>query len=399
MVAAVFFHGLRRGGSASAVSPTPQSLPLQNLFYYISQRAGPGIIMRPQTALLTLLLAAFSAPQASPLQRSSWDYFSQLTQDKDHVRPAQQLKHGQEMRDLKGSFQDGTNYVGGVLQKLTSLDSGAQSRFYQDVNGLRQLIQGEIESLRLKLSSYTDEGHPEVSEKLGNLRRRLILLAEKLTDQVSLQARELQQHLRSSLSMMAQRSRNAEKTQQFAIQYAEEIALHTDQAKEIFQPYVDRLVAEIQHSFEELHKDIVPEQANQYIQEFSNGLTQNARDLHLKIQRRLEHLKGQLSLHSSHVLSPQQAPQQALDLCLEDLTKEVQERIEEFRRDTVLQIDHFTRTIDGEVEDMKLKLRSLPSYLEEFQENSTPLEDVHVRLDSLWRAISQSLGSPRGSID
>lgn len=295
-------------------------------------------------------------------------------------------------RNLKGSFQDGTNYL-----KLAFLNSGVQSRFYQDVNGLWRLIRGEIESLRQKLSSYANEGHPEVDAKLEHLHLRLTLLAEKLRAQVSLQARELQQHLRPSLSL----SGNPEETQKFAVRYAAKVAFQIEQVKEILQPYVDRLVAEIRHGEEELHKNAVPrattapEPANQQIQDFSNRLTQNARGLHLEIQGSLEHLKGQLSLHSGCILA--EGP--ILELCLEDVAKEAQERIEEFRRETVLQTVHFSRTLDQEVEDMKLRLRSLPADLEEFQESSAPLEDVQVRLASLWRTISQSLDRPRGSVD
>ncbi|XP_062994962.1 apolipoprotein A-V [Elgaria multicarinata webbii] len=402
--------GTRPGSMGSRVWPRLESVCIGLLW------TGPfrvslwrlRLIMTPKAALLAGLLMSVSASQASPLPSGFWDSFSQLTHDKDSLEQAQQLELGQGMSNLKESLQDGANYVGNVLEKLAPLNRGFHPQFSQDAHGLRRLISGEIESLRMKLSPPMDEVCQKISQSLENLRLHLTPITEELIDQVSLRARELRQHFRPSLNTKAQVQEGLGNAHRFAASYARKMAFLTDQVKEIFHPYTDRLVSEIRHSVEELHKNVVPqatvmrEQLSQSIQEFSDKLIHNVRELQLEIERNLQHLLGQLSLHSSalrsqHFFSSQEDLQRAVHLYLADMAQEAQERIEAFRRDATLHIDNFTKTTEEEMAEMTLKLSPPPPYLQKFQENSSTPEDWHVRLATLWKDIAQSLSEPSGS--
>ncbi|XP_067422008.1 apolipoprotein A-V isoform X1 [Emydura macquarii macquarii] len=342
-----------------------------------------------------------AASQAELAKNGFWDYLSQLTQDKGSMAYTQSMKLDQEIKKVKESIQEGVSYMGHLLEKLAPLNRGLQTRFYQDSDSLRRLIRKELEGLRVKLSPYVDEVHQKISKNLEALRFQLTPFTEEFLDQVLLKARELEQHLTPTRDMKAQLLEGVDEVQRFVAQYAKKIAFHTDQVKEVFHPYAARLVTEIHRNMEELHRNVIPhtkvspEKLHQYIQELSGTLTQNARDLHQKIHRNLDHLKEQLCLYPSglreHFAGTAVDPNWAVDPYMEGLTQEVQQRIEEFRRDTFLQIDDFTRTIDRETEEMKFKLSPLSPYSEEFQDSSAPLEDLHVRLDSLWKDISQSL--------
>lgn len=296
-------------------------------------------------------------------------------------------------RNLKESVQDGVSYMGNFLEKLAPLNRGLQPRLYHDSDSLRKVIRKELESLRVKLSPYVDDVHQTVGKHLEDLRYRLQPFTEELLDQVALKARELRRHLTPSREAAAQLLEGADEVQKFMAHYADKIAFHTDQVKDIFRPYADRLVTEIHRNVEELHRNVVPhsqaspEQLNQYIQELSAKLTRNARDLHQKIQRNLEQPKAKLSPRSS---SLQQPPAPG------ELAREVQRRVEEFRRDTHLQIQDFTRTLDQETEEMRRKLSSRPPYFGDPQEGPPPVEDLHARLDALWRDLARSLAEKGG---
>ncbi|KAM9255726.1 apolipoprotein A-V [Cariama cristata] len=315
-------------------------------------------------ALLLTLLATLAVSPAELARSGFWEYLSQLTSDKDGLEHGQSGKLGRDITNLKESIQDGVSYMGNFLEKLAPLNRGLQPRLYHDSDSLRKLIRKELESLRVKLSPYVDEVHHKVGKHLEDLRYRLQPFTEELLDQVSLKARELRRHLMPSREVTAQLLEGADEVQRFMAHYADKIAFHTDQVKDIFQPYADRLVTEIHRNVEELHRNVVPhtqaspEKLNQYIQELSAKLTQNARDLHHKIQRNLEQLKAKLSPYPGSLREP---PSPA-DPYPEELAREVQRRVEEFRRDTYLQIQAFTRALDQETEEMRLKLSSPPSY-------------------------------------
>ncbi|NXN56215.1 APOA5 protein, partial [Rynchops niger] len=351
-----------------------------------------------KAALLLTLLATLPVSPAELARSGFWEYLSQLTSDKESPEHGQSSKLGSDSVNLKESTQDGVSYMGNFLEKLAPLNRGLQPRLYHDSDSLRKLIRKELESLRVKLSPYVDDVHHKVGKHLEDLRYRLQPFTEELLDQVSLKARELRRHLMPSREATAQLLEGADEVQRFMAHYADKIAFHTDQVKDIFQPYADRLVTEIHRNVEELHRNVVPhtqaspEKLNQYVQELSAKLTQNAKDLHQKIQRNLEQLKVKLSLYPGSLRQPP-AP-------AEELAREVQRRVEEFRRDTYLQIQDFTRTLDLETEEMRLKLSSSssssqPSHPGDSQEAPPALEDLHARLDALWRDLAHSL-SERG---
>ncbi|NWH47090.1 APOA5 protein, partial [Fregata magnificens] len=315
-----------------------------------------------KAALLLTLLATLLVSPAELARSGFWEYLSQLTSDKDSPEHGQSSKLGRDIANPKESVQDGVSYMGNFLEKLAPLNRGLQPRLYHDSDSLRKLIRKELESLRVKLSPYVDEAHRKVGKHLEDLRHRLQPITEELLDQVSLKARELRRHLTPSREATAQLLEGADEVQRFVAHYADKIAFHTDQVKDIFRPYADRLVTEIHRNVEELHRNVVPhaqaspEELNQYIQELSAKLTRNARDLHRKIQGNLEQLKAKLSLHPGSLREPP-AP---TDGGAEGLAREVQRRVEEFRRDAHLQIQAFTRALDQETEEMRLKLSSRP---------------------------------------
>ncbi|XP_074833219.1 apolipoprotein A-V [Carettochelys insculpta] len=363
--------------------------------------------MAHKAALLALLLATFSAAQAEQARNRFWDYLSQITHDKESLVHTQSMKLDQEIKKVKESIQVGVSYVGNLLEKMALFHRGLQPRFYQDSDHLRKLIRKEVEDLKVKLFPYVDEVHHKISKNLEMLHFQLTPFTEELLDQVLLKARELQQLLTPTQDMKAQLLKGVDEVQRFVVQHANKIAFHTDQVKEVFHPYAARLLTEIHRNMEELHRNVSPhtkvssEKISQYIQELSEKLTQNAKDLHQKIQRNVDHLKEQLRLYPSdlreHVAGTAVDPNQAVDRYIEGLAQEVQQRIEEFRRDTFLQIDDFTKTIGRETEEMKFKLSPLSPYSEEF-DSSAPLEDLHVRLDSLWKDISQSLDEKNSDV-
>ncbi|NXY52405.1 APOA5 protein, partial [Ceuthmochares aereus] len=297
-------------------------------------------------------------------------------------------------RNPKGIIRDGVGYMGNFLEKLAPLNRGLQPHLYQDSDSLRRLIRKELESLRVKLSPYVDEVHHKVGKNLEDLRSRLQPFTEELLDQVSLKARELRRHLTPSQEVTAQLLEGADEVQRFTAHYADKIALHTEQVKAIFQPYAERLVTEIHRNVEELRRNVVPhsraspEQLQQYIQELSAKLTQNARDLHQQIQRNLERLKEQLKEGLTGQLGPDPSRPTA-----EELAREVQRRVEQFRRDTHLQVRGFTRALDREAEEMRLKLSCCPG---EPQPGLAALHDLPARLDALWRDLALSLGERGG---
>ncbi|XP_061869900.1 apolipoprotein A-V [Colius striatus] len=345
--------------------------------------------------LLLTLLVTLSVPPAEPAQGGFWEYLSQLTSNKDSPEQGQSGKLGRDIASLKEGVPEGVSRVGHVLGKLPPLEKGLQPRLDQDAASLRKVIRKELESLRVKLAPYVDEVHHRVGKHLEDLHFRLQPLTEELLDQVSLRARELRRQLIPTREATAQLLEGVDELQQFMAHYTDKISFHADQVKDIFHPYADRLVTEIHRNVEELHRNVVPhsraspEQVNRYIQELSAKLTHNARDLHQKIQRNLEQLKAKLSLPSG---SPRQPT--------EELAQEVQRRVEAFRRDTHRQIQDFTRALDQETEEMRLKLSSSPPSLlpEETHDGPVPVEDLRARLDALWRDLSLSLGE-RGAED
>ncbi|NXM23205.1 APOA5 protein, partial [Ploceus nigricollis] len=350
-----------------------------------------------KAALLLSLLPGCPVSPAGAAQSGLWQYLSQLTGDKDSLERGQ-AKLGSDIANLKESVQDGVSYMGGFLEKLSPLGGAPQPRLYGDSASLRKALRRELDSLRLKLSPYVDEVHQQVGKQLDELRQQLQPFTEELLEQVSLRARELRRHLVPSREVAAQLLDGADELQRFVAHYGDKIAFHTEQVKDIFQPYTERLLTEIHRNVEELHRSVAPharaspEQLNQHIQELSAKLTRNARDLHQQIQRNLEQLKAKLSPYPGRLGGPAAPPGRSR----EALAREVQRRVEEFRRDTYAQIQAFTRALDQETEEMRLKLSARPEPPEEpLDAPPPPVEDLRARLDALWRDLALSL-SERG---
>ncbi|XP_027511449.1 apolipoprotein A-V isoform X1 [Corapipo altera] len=351
-----------------------------------------------KAVLLLSLLAAFPVSPAQAGKGSFWEYLSQLTGDKDSLERSHG-KLGKDITNLKESIQDGVSYMGDFLGKLSPLPRGPQPQLSQDSDSLRKVIRRELESLRVKLSPYVDEVHHQVGKHLDDLRHQLQPFTEELLDEVSLRARDLRRHLLPSREVTAQLLEGAGELQRFMAHYADKIAFHTDQVKDILHPYADRLATEIHRNVQELHRSVAPharatpEQLNQHIQELSAKLTRNARDLHQQIQRNLEQLKAKLSLYPES-LGEHPAPPGRYR---EALAREVQRRVEEFRRDTYVQIQAFTRALDQETEEMRLKLSARPDPPEEPRDAPPPpVEDLRAQLDALWRDLALSLGGEAG---
>ncbi|NXC51301.1 APOA5 protein, partial [Penelope pileata] len=337
-------------------------------------------------ALLTAALLLAASP--AELARSGfWEYLSQLTSDKDSLEHVQGSKLGRDPTNLKKSPQDGVGSTGNFLEKLAPLHSGLQPRLYHDPDSLRKLIRKELESLRAKLSPYVDDAHQKAGRHLEELRQQLQPLTEALLEQLSLRAQELRRHLVPGHQLWD----GTEDLQSVPARYAQQIALHTQRAKAVFQPYADRLLAAVRRSAQELRSSVAPrspQQLQQHLQQLAARLTRNARDLHRHIQRNLEQLRAGLSP------PPQPGGSGGDSGVAEEMAREVQRRIEAFRRDTALQVQAFTRAVQRETEDVRLKLSS-PSHLEEAAGSPAPLEDLRASLDALWRDLSRSL-SERG---
>ncbi|KAM6043117.1 apolipoprotein A-V [Chlamydotis macqueenii] len=377
--------------------------------------------MAVKAALLLALLAALPASPGGLARSGFWEHLSQLTSEKGSPERGQSGKPRSDMatsgqsggaagkrrrpvtgpavsrRNLKAGGRHGAGYAGNLLEKLAPLSSGLQPRLYQDSDSLRKLIRKELESLRAKLSPRVDEAQQKVSERLEELRQRLQPLTDELLAQVSLKARELRRHLTPSREATAQLLEGAEEARSLTARYAAKIALHAERVKAVVRPYADRLLGEIHRNAEELHGHVAPhsqagpQQLQRYVQELSAKLTRDAGDLHRKIQGSLEQLMAELSLYPR---SLRRSPAPA-----EELAREAQRRVEEFGRQTRLRIRGFTRALDQEAEEMRLKLSSRPSAAGDPQDGPPAMEDLRARLDALWRDLARSLserGGPAG---
>ncbi|KFV74804.1 Apolipoprotein A-V, partial [Dryobates pubescens] len=191
-------------------------------------------------ALLLTLLGSLPVSLAEPAQSGLWEYLSQLTSDKDGTEHSQGSKLGRDSTNLKENVQDGGSSMGNLLEKLAP-PGGRGPQPYQDSDSLRKVLRKELESLRVKLSPYVDDVHHKVGRHLEELRYQLQPFTEELLEQLSLNARELRRQLLPSRQLAAQLLQGADEVQRFMAHYADKIAFHTDQVKDIFHPYADRL--------------------------------------------------------------------------------------------------------------------------------------------------------------
>eukprot|EP00079_Xenopus_tropicalis_P027248 XP_012821478.1 PREDICTED: apolipoprotein A-V isoform X1 [Xenopus tropicalis] len=361
----------------------------QNLIYYYigPEHLCPSNIRMAQTSWLYLvLLVTLTGSKADNTRSGFWEYLSQLTSDKDRWDPQQQT--AQEINTLKGSFQNGVNYVGKFLGPLKN---GFQQHLYQDTDGLQRLIRRELQELRRKIYPYMDEAHQKISKNLEQLQSRLLPYTSELKDQVEWGAQELHLQLRPY-----QDDLKNWKMDKLAENFQDRIILHTGRVKEVFYPLTERLVKEIHHATEELHLNLLPhtqtnqEKLSQQVQELSQKLTRNARDLHEKIHKNLDELKQQLVSYPYQVKEqfPNRHSGEHVAPYVDEMAAQVQKEVEEFQKSTKMQIENFTRTINREAEEIQNKL-SPASW--DFQDSVGSVEDVQEKLDSLWKDIAQSL--------
>ncbi|CAH2320225.1 apolipo A-V [Pelobates cultripes] len=344
--------------------------------------------MLRSSLILLLLLIALTGCQADNSRSRFWDYFSQLTSEKH--RWDIQNNAVRDGSGLKGSIQNGVNYVGNFLGPLKS---GLQKRLYEDSDGLRRLINREIQELRRKLYPYMDVAHQKISSNLDQLRSRLLPYTQELKEQVEWGAQELHVQLGpyrdgSKMEALHRLGENLENR----------IVLHTGRVGQVFYPLADRLLLEIHHAVEELHGNLAPhaqtsqEILSQQVQDLSRKLTRNAKDLHEKIQKNLNELKEQLVSYPKELKQKfpqgQEAALEPVAPYMEEMAAQVQREVEEFHKNTQKQIEDFTRVINMETEELQHKL-SPASW--DFQDSVSSVEDVQEKLDSLWKDISQSL--------
>ncbi|KAM4651003.1 apolipoprotein A-V isoform 2-T2 [Discoglossus pictus] len=332
-----------------------------------------------------VLLAALTGCLADNSHGRFWDYFSQLTSEKEqwHLETPEREASG-----LKTGIQNGVNYVGNFLGPIKN---GVQQRLYEDTDGLRKLIRRELQELRRKLYPYMDEAHQKISGNLEQLKKRLIPFTEELMGQVRWAAQELQLNLGPHDNEMKDVALHS-----LADKFQDRINLHTAKIQQILYPLAERLLAEIHHAAEELRGNLVPhphttqEKLNQQVLELSRKLSKNARELHQKIDRNLNELKEQLVSYPLALKKTFSVDQEVEPVApyVEEMAAQVQREVEEFHRSTQLQIEDFARSINREAEEMHHRL-SPASW--DFQDNTSSVENVQEKLDSLWRDISQSM--------
>ncbi|KAM8927956.1 apolipoprotein A-V [Pelodytes ibericus] len=339
-----------------------------------------------RTSLVLLLLSSLTGCQADNSQGGFWDYFSQLTSEKDGWDT---IDNGaKDSSVLKGSFQHGVSYVGNFLGPLKN---GFQKRLYEDSDGLRRLIRREMQELRRKLYPYMDEAHQKISSNLEQLRSRLLPYTEELKEQLRRGAQELHMQLDPYMVDV-----NAGAVHRVAENLQNTISLKTGRLKQAFYPLAERLLAEIHYAAEELHRNLAPhaqttqEKLSQQVQELSRKLTQNARELHEKIHKNLSDLKEQLVSYPKELKEkfPEGQVVEPVAPYVEEMAAQVQREVEEFHRSTQKQIEAFTRILNMETEETQHKL-SPASW--DFHESVSSVEDVQEKLDTLWKDISKSL--------
>ncbi|XP_053307728.1 apolipoprotein A-V [Spea bombifrons] len=331
-----------------------------------------------------LLFIALTGCQAD--RSGFWDYFSQLTSEKDEW-DLQESARG-EFSGMKSSFRHGISYVGNFLGPLKS---GFQKRLYEDSDGLRRLIRKELQELRRKLYPYMDEAHIRISSNLEQLRKRLLPYTEELKERVGWGAQELHAQLGPYKEDM-----KTGRVHGLAESLHDRITLNTGRVRQVLYPLAERLIAEVHHAAEELHGNLAPhaqitqEQLSQQVQELSRKLTLNARELHEKIQKNLDVLKEQLVSYPKELKErfPKGEVVEPVAPYMEEMAAQVQREVEEFHRSTQRQIEDFTHMINMEAEEIQLKL-SPASW--DFHDSVSSVEDVQEKLDSLWKDISESL--------
>ncbi|XP_075047661.1 apolipoprotein A-V [Mixophyes fleayi] len=333
--------------------------------------------------LCLLLILALTGCQANDSRTGFWDYFSQLTNEKNGWNLQENTVSG-----LKNSYQNGISYVGNFFGPLKG---GFQKRLYEDSDGLRRLIQREVQDLQRKIYPYMDEAHQKINKNLELLQNRLLPYTEELKYQLGWGTQELNMQFN-----LYKHGISNGVTNKVAQNFQDQILLHTGRMRQLLYPLAERLLAEIRHASDELHGNLAPhalispEKLTLQVQELSQKLTQNAKELHEKIHKNLDELKEQLVSNPWEIRErfPDSQVAEPVAPYVEEMAAQVQREVEEFHRNTQKQIEQFTRTINIEMEEMKYRLSPASSDL---QDTVSSIEDVQEKLESLWKDISKHL--------
>ncbi|KAM4015569.1 apolipoprotein A-V [Anomaloglossus baeobatrachus] len=332
------------------------------------------------------LILGLAGCQADYARNGFWDYFSQLATEKNeyhlHKNPMN------EVSGLRNSFQNGVNYVGNMFGPWKS---GLQKHLYEDSDGLRKLIRRELQDIQRKIYPYIDEAHQTISKNLEQVQNRLVPYTDELKDHLTWGAKELA----AQFSLKRDHISNSV-PHKLAENIHDQIILQTEKVREVLLPLGERLLTEIHHAVEELHGNLSPhslttqEKLTAQVQELSRKLTQNAKDLHEKIHKNLDALKEQLVTYPRNFRErfPEGQPNEPVAPYVEEMAAQVQREVEEFQRNTLMQIEHFTHTINMQMEETKSKMSPATSDL---HDTVTSIEDMQEKLESLWTELSHNL--------
>ncbi|XP_073441294.1 apolipoprotein A-V [Dendrobates tinctorius] len=333
-----------------------------------------------------LLILGIAGCQADYNRNGFWDYFSQLATEKNeqylHKNPVT------EVSGLRNSFQNGVSYVGNIFSPWKS---GLQKHLYEDSEGLHKLIRRELQEIQRKIYPYIDEAHQKIIKNLEQVQNRLLPYTDELKHHLEWGAKEMAAQFSLSKDHI---SNNV--PHKLAENIQDQIILQTEKVREVLLPLGERLLAEIHHAVEELHENLSPhaltsqEKLTVQVQELSRKLTQNANNLHEKIHKNLDALKEQLVTYPRNFreMFPESQPNEPVAPYVEEMVAQVHREVEEFQRNTLMQIEHFTNTIKMEMEETKSKMSPATSDL---HDTVTSIEEIQEKLESLWTEISLNL--------
>ncbi|XP_043848950.1 apolipoprotein A-V isoform X2 [Dromiciops gliroides] len=316
------------------------------------------------------------------------------------------LGSGPPLRNLKANIEQDLSNADAFLEKLgLSAGQGKPLLPFLDSTTLQHQLHKELEEVRTRLAPYTQEVHRRVGWNLEGLRRQLKPYTMELMEQLALGVQELQEQLQ----VVKEDTKNQflggmNEARGLLQEFQHQVAHHTGRVKALFHPYAERLVTGIGQHVQELHRNVAPHAAtsparlSRYIQALSKKLTLKAQALHTRIQHNLDQLRDELSAYAGAGEEEDvEGLGQESRLASEELTKEVQRRLEAFRMDTFQEIADFTRAIDRETEELQQQLAPPPpahnafSLEQQGDEGRKVLGELRSRLDDLWEDIYYNL--------
>ncbi|XP_027713313.1 apolipoprotein A-V isoform X2 [Vombatus ursinus] len=359
------------------------------------------------TTVLALVLALLSVSTTAKEYKGFWEYFSQSGQEKGRIEQMEQQKLSKEFLNLKANIEQDHSKVDTFLEKLEPLAGWAKPSLpFLDSRDLQHQLHKELEEVRTRLAPYTQEVHQRVGWNLEGLRRQLQPYTVELMERLTLGVQELQEQLK----MFGEDTKNQllggmNEARDLLQEFQDQVALHTGRVKALFHPYAERLVTGIGQHVQELHRNVAPHAATSparlsgYIQALSKKLTLKAQALHTRIQDNLDQLRDGLTAYAGAREDKnvggvgQDSP-----LSSEELTKEVQQRLEAFRLDTFREIADFTKVIDHETEELQQQLAPPPPARNTFYPellggngDRKVMGELRSRLDALWEDIHYNL--------